>query len=763
MQGRTVDEATLDVTQCDREPIHIPGAIQPHGVLFALDAATRRIVQISANAESVIGRDADVLLHERLDTLLGEDVMTRLERAAGGPDEGSVVFTEISVNGEVRGFELVAYRSEGVLVIELERAAPPNVEAIDRYAAELRRAIAHVQNAETLADVVATACAEFARIAGFDRTMVYRFDRDWHGEVVAETLNDTALTPFFGLHYPASDIPRQARELYQRNALRLIPDTRSAPVPLLPERNPLTDAPLDLSRSVLRSVSPMHLQYLANMGVAASMSAALLKHGELWGLFSVHHGSARFVPYRTRVACELLARTTSLQITALEDREEADVRLRLRALQPRLIEAAANEGNALQALAHSPALLGIADAEGAVIAAGAQPILVGTTPRLPHVRRILAWLAERNGGAQPEPFITDELGLINPEFAECRATASGVLAVPLTSVEGGWIIWFRPEQERTVTWGGDPRKALEADGSLSPRTSFAAWKESVQMRARPWDAVHLDAAIELQRLLSDALMRRARDFERKNVELSRSNEELESFAHTASHDLKEPLRGINTYATILAEDYGGAIDERGREMLGNVRDLVTRMEAQIASMLELARISAVHKTPRPLSLDVALDEALALLAPRIVEEGAEIVRPETLPVAMMNAVRAREIFVNLIGNALKYRRPGVAPRIVIETRPGGFAPARARGPADDPDVPSVTVVVRDNGIGIREKNFESIFRMFKRLHPPGAYGGGTGAGLAIARRIVQLNGGSLWVESTAGETSFLFTVPTSEA
>ncbi len=752
-----VAAATVDLTNCDREPIHVPGAVQPHGLLLAFEPHAERVVQVSENARALLGRDAGGLLGERLEKVLGRSAAAAVLRLADGEDVASVG-VRLDLEGEPREFDAIVHRSDGLVVVELEPAEPAAPGALDGFFSLVRAAIARLQATTAVDQACDVLAAETARVSGFDRTMVYRFDRDWNGEVVAER-RVPELAPFLGLHYPASDIPRQARELYRRNPLRLIPDARYVPARILPPLNPLTDAPLDLSRSVLRSVSPVHLQYLANMGVAASCSASILKHGELWGLVAMHHRTPHYVPYRARVACEMLARTAALQITALEESEEFAYRMRLRALQPALIDAVSREGEFTQAIAGGE-LLEIAGAQGAAVRTEGEPILIGTTPRLRHVRRILAWLDER--GADEEPFVTDALALMNPEFEACKDTASGLLAVPLSTTKGGWLLWFRPEVARTVSWAGDPLKPAGEGGTLSPRESFATWQEVVANHSRPWEQAQVDAAVELRRLLSDVMMRRAREYAKLNADLARSVEELESFAHIASHDLKEPLRGLSHYATFLREDYAGRLDERAREMLDAMRALTRRMESQIDSMLELARVGEDEPTARVTDLDAALDDALALLGPRLAQENAEVRRPERLPRAIVNPVRAREVFLNLIGNALKYNESG-HPLIEIGTAPGAAPQDRLRASSVAPSGPMATVFVRDNGIGIREKHLETVFRMFKRLHGQDRYGGGTGSGLAIARKIVERNGGSMWVESVPGQGStFYFTVPVSE-
>lgn len=751
-------ENTGVLSSRESEPIQIPGAIQPHGVLLAVDDASGRIVSVSANARELLGRDATALLNGRVETLLGPKSLERLrEAAAVAPSASHAEHLPVTHNSEE--FDLLVHRSEGMLIVELERTRTNSTAEVEALFDAVRGAVMRIQAAESHDELLPIVAGEIAAVSRFERVMVYRFDPDWNGEVVAET-KPADLQTLLGLHYPASDIPPQARELYRRNVLRVIPDALYHPVPILPQHNPLTNRPLDLSMSVLRSVSPVHLEYLANMGVRSTLTISLLKHGRLWGMIAAHDREPQYPSFRVRLACELIGRTASLQIAALEDAAENALRMRLRSMQPALLEAIDREGEFTEAIAVD-ALLQIADAHGAAIKSEGEPHVVGTAPRGRELRQIVAWLEERDRSDGDQPFATDSLPLENPQFTGIKDLACGLLAVPLTTTKGGWLLWFRPEVVRTVSWGGDPRKPVTEDGErVSPRKSFEAWKQNISLHSLPWKAAEIDAAVELRRLLSDVVMRRAREYAKINAELARSNRELESFAHVASHDLKEPLRGIHHYTRFLLDDYGERLDERGREMLSSMAALSQRMERQIQSLLELAEVGHDESEARNVDAGAVLDEALELLGPRL--EDVEIIR-SPLPRVSIPPARLREVFVNLVSNALKYNDKE-QKRITIGATELKRPAARPLPSTADPSSERlVTMFVADNGIGIKDKHLETVFRMFKRLHPRNAFGGGTGAGLAIARKIIEQQGGSMWVESVPDEGStFLFTVPLAE-
>src|SRR5690606_17130848 len=338
---------------------------------------------------------------------------------------------------------------------------------------------------------------------GFVRVMLYRFDGAGYGHVSAE-LKDADLDSYLGVHYPASDIPRQARDLYIRNWLRIIPDAAYDPVPIVPALRPDTNAPLDLSGAVLRSVSPVHREYLGNMGVTASMSVSLVVRGQLWGLVScTNHGGPRQVRYEASSACEVLARLASLQTGAWEEREAIHSRQARRGTEEALVAAmreADAERDVLERLMESPVeLMRLARAEGVAVAVDDRCVTYGETPGTAFVHRLCEWLDRQGEGTH---FTTSSLPGLLPAAREHKSSASGLLTIALPGPSARRLLWFRPERIRTVSWGGDPRKSVEsgAPGERPhPRRSFEIWKEEVRERSLPWSTSDLEAAASLRR------------------------------------------------------------------------------------------------------------------------------------------------------------------------------------------------------------------------------------------------------------------------
>ncbi len=734
-----------DLSQCEREPIHLLGGIQPHGVLLAFSEPELTLVLVSANTGAELGTPPEQLVGRPLAEVLHPSSLAHLTRAL------SQSFTQsLRIEAAGRFFLGSVHRSDGLAVLELEPASAFSNEdealgMVDLLLSPLARARGPLGLLQAAADAVRA-------LTSFDRVMVYRFNPDWHGEVVAES-RAPDMDSFLGMHFPASDIPAQARALYTRNTLRLIADAHAQPVPLVPAVLPSLGRPLDLSGAALRSVSAIHLEYLANMGVGASCSISLLRDGELWGLIACHHRTTLHVPPATRRACDVLARLVALQL-ASEERAAASAELAHRTgLQARLVERLSSAGTTLlQALPRQgDLLLSLTGAGGAALLLGGAPVLVGATPSEDEVEVLAGWLA----GQHPEgTFQTERLAQLHPPASEYADVGSGLLAVRLDASAPRFVLWFRPEVARTVTWAGNPQKPVVAgpgESRLHPRASFEAWSETVRGASAPWTPADLATAEGFRGALVGVLLREA-------AALARSNAELDAFSGTVAHDLKEPLRGIQQYVGFLLEDYGDVVGDEGRKQLGEVRWLSERTQEQLEALFEFSRAGRVALAWGTADMQEVVDEVLLTVSARLKENQAEVRMPRRLPSVECDAVRIRQVWANLLTNAAKYHTPDTGKPRWVELGFHGPGEALAR-PTARRKADEYVFYVRDNGIGIAERFHEDIFEMFRRLHPAHAYGGGSGAGLAIARRLVRLHGGELWVESEPGQGStFLFTL-----
>ena len=485
-----------DLSNCEREQIHLAGSIQPHGVLLVVREPDHVVVQASVNAGALLGLTEDPVGRPLAE--LPGNLAACIAPHLNVPVLHTLPLgVRCRIGAGRRRFDLVLHRPpQGGLVIELEPA-----EATPNRARQVEVAIRRILAAVTLRAVCDETARTVRELTGYDRVMVYRFDAEGHGEVFAEERLD-ALEPYLGNRYPASDIPQIARRLYERNRVRVLVDVGYAPVPIEPATSPITGQPLDMSLCLLRSISPIHVQYLKNMGVAATLVVSLMVGGRLWGLVACHHGAPRTVAFEGRAVCELLAEAVATRIAALESSLRGQAEIAVRRLEQRLVETIPRDGDWRTALFdHSQSVLAPLRASGAGLMFEGQVLSTGEVPGTQQLRDIVLWL---DGKPRAPVIATASLGLDQPQFAPIKGVASGLLAVPLSTTPGEYLLWFRQERVRTVVWGGDPSKAVVTGATpadLSPRRSFAQWHQVVDSTSDPWTEADLGAA----RLIGDTM------------------------------------------------------------------------------------------------------------------------------------------------------------------------------------------------------------------------------------------------------------------
>jgi two-component system, chemotaxis family, sensor kinase Cph1 len=759
------DEALLgqpiNLTNCDREPIHIPGLIQPYGFLLCLDEHSRLIVQASANTKALLNQTPEQLIGGGLGQLMEPEELLEVERLwPSVTEQARLLGVRLSRVLNQPYYKFILHRYDGLLWVEGEPLANATVSAFDLPSLNL--SLGRLLSASTTLQMCQAAVEDVRALTGFDRVAVYRFAEDGHGWVLAEAAHDE-LEPWLDLHYPATDIPQQARAMYLKNWLRFIPDVSYEPVPLVPAARPGAHRPPDMTYSVLRSVSPIHIQYLHNIGSRATMTISLIDEGKLWGLITCHHRTPRLVSYELRELCQFLAKTMSALLRTKQQFDELAYRQHISKTQQRLFELVNTQQHFVDGLhRYSPTLLDVFEAGGVAICFEGDNALVGHTPTNEQVADIVTWLQQHMSS---DEFHTNCFAALSPLGRLMRSSASGLLAIRLSEEPGEYVIWFRPEVVQSVTWAGrDDKVEALANGEifLSPRQSFEAWKQTVENTSAPWQPMEVQAARDIRLFISDIrlkifneLQTRALALSSLNTELIRSNDELDSFAYVASHDLKEPLRGIHNYSMFLLEDYADKLDEDGVQKLQTLVRLSQRMENLIESLLQISRVGRLDLEVQPADLNAVLAQVLELLAPRIEQTGTTVHIAAPLPTVPGDAVRLGEVFNNLLTNAMRYND---RPEKYVEV--GALAPGKAPARSDIDPAAFHILFVRDNGIGIAPRHHENIFRIFKRLHSQDKYGGGTGAGLAIVKKMVEKHGGTLWVESELGHgATFYFTIP----
>ena len=480
-----------DLTNCERELIHLAGSIQPHGALLVVDPSSMRIVQASANAADLLGAHAASPLGlevGRLGAAFARELRGAVDTLA--PEETRPL--RLQVEGAARAqFEGILHRHpEQGLIVELEplELRPGAPETVDfdtpRLVGAVTEAIGRFGAAPNQGVLLDAVVQIFRDLTGYDRVMAYKFDPDGHGRIVAEARHPR-LDSLLGHHYPASDIPQRARELYLRTRVRVLVDVHYEPVPILPRLQP-SGSELDMSLCHLRSMSPLHIQYLRNMGVTATLVVSLVREGQLWGLIACHHYSPRNLRYPVRAACELLAEGISTRLAALENYAHTQVDILVRRLEQRLVEATSTDGDWRLALfRNARTLLQPVEATGAALYYDGEILTGGEVPSTPELRALVDWFDPRT---EDSLFQCNSVARENPALSSLTPVASGVLAVRLSDQRPDYLVWFRKEQLQTVTWAGDPSKPVVQDDplTLSPRRSFAAWSEIVRGTAQPW-------------------------------------------------------------------------------------------------------------------------------------------------------------------------------------------------------------------------------------------------------------------------------------
>ncbi len=492
----------VDLTNCDSEPIHLLGRVQSYGALLAVSSDW--IVQhASENLGAILNIPARDAIGVGLGTLLGAEALERIRNHMRPTDGGGHATRIFDFAMGKHSYDLSIHESGRHLIFEFEAHGPRHQrDALSQTYPLIQR----VREAKTFEDK----CREGARamqiLSGFDTVMVYRFGADQSGTVIAEAKRDDSPS-YLGLRFPASDIPQQARALYKRALLRLIADVSDYGAAILPERSPEGD-PVDLSLAVTRAVSPVHLEYLRNMGVKGSMSVSILKDDDLWGLFACHHRSPHYIPFEQRTAIELFTHLFSYELMSLEERQVTEGHARAADLQRKLLMHVA-DGSSL-----SEALMDLSDAlqktiphDGAILYSGDTIVRWGMAPDEDQVPELLRYL---NTAEASEIFATHQLSTDKPDAAALLPDCAGVLAIPFSRSPRDYLILCRREVAQTVEWAGQPQKpkSLGPNGiRLTPRKSFEAWQETVTGQSAPWSPQDIQAAWTLRTLLLEVLLR----------------------------------------------------------------------------------------------------------------------------------------------------------------------------------------------------------------------------------------------------------------
>lgn len=517
---------------CEKEPIHIPGSIQPHGALLAVDAQNGEVLQASLNTTQYLGHEADSLLGKPVSSAIGE-LASREFHAENLRPAFAVRHTpfHITVQGkDGRSHELVmmAHQHDDVVILEFEpyeTGLPATIAAYHRLLATLNRISQSGSETELLQQTV----REIQALTGYDRVMYYRFGEDGTGTVTHECRANSSTGSYLDHHFPAADIPAQARELYRRNALRFIFDTEAEAVPIQPGINPRTGRALDLSYAVFRSISPVHIEYLRNMGVRASLSISIVIDDHLEGLIACHSHSPKTIPEYLRATCHSLTVSIVSHLSKLRAASESNWINEIRQSLEQFSNEVINGQRFVTAFRHNlDLLMSTMDVDSIFLQFGSEHIAAPkSAEKLPFPVRL-------RGVCTGTPvYASDRLGDIRNLSDELREYMTGGMVIDLGS--GDMLCLGRREYLETIVWGGDPTKPVVDSGSgtnrLNPRASFESWQETVRGKSRTFGARERTMATALRNIMMEAKALEYRRLAEEKLQLEARTDPLTGLAN----------------------------------------------------------------------------------------------------------------------------------------------------------------------------------------------------------------------------------------
>ncbi|WP_028374806.1 ATP-binding protein [Leeuwenhoekiella sp. MAR_2009_132] len=722
----------LSLTNCDKEPIHIIGKIQDHGYLLVYDAFSLKITYCSENVSIILNTPIEKILGASIHSFI-EDVLVLDFNSL----EKNTKLAPIILSFNTSDFLLIAHKNDDSVLLEFEEYTQPSDPF--NYQIQLSQIVTKlndIREEQQMCDVAADLIKQFY---AYDRVMIYRFDENWDGIVVSEA-REEELESWLGLRYPASDIPKQARELFLKQGVRIISDIHSEPVSILALEGEERENPVDLTLSELRSSSPIHIEYLKNMNVGATLTAAIVSKGKLWGLIACHHYKPKFINYYERQSCNFLTQVFSNQLilsasnTLLQKVNASAV------LRNTLIEQITRNWDIRAGLTgDNLTLLDLTEATGAALCLDDVVYRLGEAPEEAEVFEIIKHIRTQTS---ENSYVNNAFSLDLKSTPEVVKKASGVLCMFISKLQNDCLIWFKPEKIATVTWGGNPEKAAheEHNFKISPRKSFEKWSVEQRGKSEPWQDYEIAAAEALRQNISEIILKQYEEVKALNEKLRNAYEDLETFSYSVAHDLRAPLRGIDGFTQILKEDYYDQLDDFGKSSIETIVDSAKNMNQLIDNILEFSRVTQYQINREPLNIKELTEGVLSFLNVKQNYPKTQISIQSDLPISYGDYNMIAQLLQNLLTNALKYTEHSEQPYIElgsVELEEKQF------------------YFVKDNGIGFDQKHEHRIFKLFNRL--VGDEYAGSGIGLTIVERIIKKHQGVIKVKSAVNQgTTFYF-------
>lgn len=719
----------VTLTNCDKEPIHVLGQIQPYGFLLVFDKKSHTLSRVSQNVFSFFDiskkslRDYDVL------SIFGQIGGLKLENHFK-----SINTKPIEIEYKKKSYVTIVHYTQDLIYAEFEPVTDKTV-VVSQY--DLSEIFSELSNATSVEDMCTKTAHLIRKQFEYDRVMLYKFDEEWNGEVIAESCA-VHKNSWLGLHYPATDIPQQARALFLKQGVRIIKDVDAVSSSVYPPIDEKGNA-LDLSLCELRAVSPIHIEYLKNMKVGATLTAAIICNGMLWGLIACHHDSSKFINYYQRLTVKFLTQVFATQLT-LRSSNEVLQRINNTASQRSLlVKQMSDHWDVHRGLTTYPCtFLDVTDADGGAIYLNKNLTVIGNTPKKESILKIIHWIHKSHN---ENVFKTNKLEEIFTSDENLSGEAAGVLCIFLKENATDCIIWFKPEIIKTIKWGGKPTKIIDdVNHRISPRKSFDLWKEIQKGVSLPWKDYEIASATSLVDSITKVIISKYDEVKKLNEELQLAYKDLETFSYSVSHDLRSPLRGISGFAQIIKEDYFDTLDDYGKTSIQRIIDASNKMNKLIDDIISFSSLGKSHVSLGNFSMQEVLSEVFDFLQVNLLYKHTKLIVQDDIGDVYGDRAMIFQVLVNLLDNALKYSHTKDQPIVKIGKIIDGS---------------SVTYYVKDNGIGFKETHSNRIFEMFSRVVDDRQFKG-SGIGLAIVKRIIERHKGKIWTESVEGEGATFF-------
>lgn len=740
----SVNTAVTTIQNCEDEPINIPGSIQPHGFLFVINQETAIIDLCSANTDNFLSKPPIYFLSKSCNDILPKELLDILSSEGEYPAGQINNQLPVTIKLNERLFDCYKHNTKYYTLLEcvLTSENPYGAYELFHNTNDLINSADKTTSLNSLCSLVAY---KIRQIIGFDRVMVYKFDQDYNGCVFAESVANN-IESFIGLHFPHTDIPKQARDLYLLNPIRLIQDVHYDPVPIV-TLNPDFAKPhmIDLSHVQIRSVSPIHITYLKNMGVGASMSISILKGGTLWGLIACHHSDPKPVIYIRQIQAYLLTQILSSQIAIQETAENYTLAIKLDIPLKKLMDYLKRDENFIELQFEKlEEIRNIVNASGAALIYNNKIYTNGIVPPHDFILSLQNWIKEKG----IEDYYTEKLTKDFPAALNYADKSSGILYKLLNKEANTALFWFRQSSNEVITWAGNP-EAKQKTEALTPRNSFGAWREIKKGISAIWEQPELDAAFRFSYLLQrHILILMQHETELKSIKLNdrlvKANKELENINWISTHDLKEPLRKIQMFASMMDASTNMPSVNTMNHSIEKIKSAAGKMQDYIDDLLLYSKMTNTEMTYEPVDLNELITEVTKDFTDAK-DKPLFGLESYNLPIINASRFQMHQLFTNLIDNSIKFKKEMQKQIITINHKIINDSSI-----SDDEKDLWNRITVSDNGIGFSKNVYSIIFDIFKKGHAD-LVNEGTGVGLSVCQKIMENHGGKIIASGTEGE------------